>query len=349
MASQNIPIRAAAFTFEVSGFYSQADPTIFQVAPTIAAGDFWISKDGGGWNALTNTPTVITAGSVDTMVQFVLTATEMTADRVAVKWVDAAGAEWIAGAVTFYTAAVGADALARTTDVSAVETDTQDIQSRLPAALTANGNIKASLVEILTTALTETAGQIAAAFKQFFNIATPASTMDALVSVATATNLTNAPTNGDLTAAMKASVNAEADAALTDYDGPTNAELATALGTADDAVLTQLGLVKAKTDLIPASPAAVGDPMTLEVDAVDNLALATTAAAEIADKLLGRTPRGGADHATYNVGRSLGRVGNRVVLDVGTLTATVYQEDGTTPWFTFAFVLASRDALTEQS
>ena len=40
---------------------------------------------------------------------------------------------------------------------------------------------------------------------------------------------------------------------------PTNAELATALGTADDATLAQIALVKAKTDLIPASPAAVGD------------------------------------------------------------------------------------------
>lgn len=34
-------------------------------------------------------------------------------------------------------------------------------------------------------------------------------------------------------------------------DVPTNAELATALGTADDAVLAQVALVKAKTDLIP--------------------------------------------------------------------------------------------------
>jgi ribosomal protein L7Ae-like RNA K-turn-binding protein len=32
---------------------------------------------------------------------------------------------------------------------------------------------------------------------------------------------------------------------------PTNAELSTALGTADDAVLAQVALVKAKTDLIP--------------------------------------------------------------------------------------------------
>src|SRR3972149_4601557 len=48
-----------------------------------------------------------------------------------------------------------------------------DVQSRVPAALTANGNMKSSLMEILATALTETAGQITAAFKKFFNVATP--------------------------------------------------------------------------------------------------------------------------------------------------------------------------------
>lgn len=54
-----------------------------------------------------------------------------------------------------------------------VDTEIADIQARLPAALTANGNMKSSLVEILTTALTETVGQIAAAFKQFFDVVLP--------------------------------------------------------------------------------------------------------------------------------------------------------------------------------
>lgn len=49
---------------------------------------------------------------------------------------------------------------------------------------------------------------------------------------------------------------------------PTNAELATALGTADDAVLAQVALVKAKTDLIPASPAATGDIPTADITAI---------------------------------------------------------------------------------
>lgn len=86
--------------------------------------------------------------------------------------------------------------------------DTTNIKTRLPAALTAGGFMKASLEAILDSTFTEgAAGRIAAAFKQFFNIATPTSTMN------TITSLTNAPTAGDLTATMKASVTTAATAA----------------------------------------------------------------------------------------------------------------------------------------
>jgi hypothetical protein len=47
----------------------------------------------------------------------------------------------------------------------------------LPAALTANGNIKSSFVELITTALTEgAAGRLKAAFTTFFNVAAPVAT-----------------------------------------------------------------------------------------------------------------------------------------------------------------------------
>lgn len=69
-----------------------------------------------------------------------------------------------------------------------------------------SGVIKSNLAQILGTALTETAGQLAAAFKQFFNIGGPTSTMNLITGVTTTTNLTNAATAGDLTAAMKTSV-----------------------------------------------------------------------------------------------------------------------------------------------
>jgi ABC-type cobalamin/Fe3+-siderophores transport system ATPase subunit len=53
-----------------------------------------------------------------------------------------------------------------------------------------SGVVKSNLAQILGTALTETAGQIAAAFKKFFNIASPAATMDHLILVDTATDVT---------------------------------------------------------------------------------------------------------------------------------------------------------------
>lgn len=145
---------------------------------------------------------------------------------------------------------------------------------------------------ILGTVLTETAGQIAAAFKQFFDVASPTGNMKAITNVVTATNLTNAPTNGDFTATMKASINTEADTALADYDAPTHTELTNELATADDATLaaiaalnnlsqadvrsavglatanldtqlsaiddyidTEVAAIKAKTDNLPSDPA----------------------------------------------------------------------------------------------
>lgn len=60
-------------------------------------------------------------------------------------------------------------------------------------------------------------------------------------------------------------------------DLPTNAELATALASADDAVLAQVALVKAKTDLIPADPADASDiagsfaTVNTKLDTIDDL------------------------------------------------------------------------------
>lgn len=91
---------------------------------------------------------------------------------------------------------LGAPAGASTAaDIASVKTDTgTTIPGRLPAALAADGSIKASIQSFLGTAFTEgAAGRIAAAFKQFFNIASPAATMDHGILVDTATTLTNAP------------------------------------------------------------------------------------------------------------------------------------------------------------
>ena len=107
-----------------------------------------------------------------------------------------------------------------------IDTEITNIQSRLPAALTANGNMKSSLVEILTTALTETAGQIAAAFKQFFDVGTPTGTMKAITNVVTATNLT---TNNDKTGYSISGTKTTLDALNDVSTSQVNTEVDTAL------------------------------------------------------------------------------------------------------------------------
>lgn len=62
-----------------------------------------------------------------------------------------------------------------------VEDDTQDIQDRLPAALTANGNLKASFVELITTALTEGAtGRLKAALTTLLDVVSPVFTAESV-------------------------------------------------------------------------------------------------------------------------------------------------------------------------
>ncbi len=67
-------------------------------------------------------------------------------------------------------------------------------------AIDASGRVNAFLIGILTSVFTEGAlGRIAAAFKQFFNIATPAATMDHLILVDTASTAGAVTTNNDKT------------------------------------------------------------------------------------------------------------------------------------------------------
>lgn len=67
-----------------------------------------------------------------------------------------------------------------------------------------SGVVKANLVQILATALTETAGQIAAAFKQFFNVAAPTGTMNRITLVDTVTTVTGGATAASQTSILNA-------------------------------------------------------------------------------------------------------------------------------------------------
>lgn len=69
------------------------NPGNFKSSPTIAAGDFQVSKDGAAFANLTTLPSVAPAASQ--MVLITLSATEMNADNVVIRCVDqTASKEW---------------------------------------------------------------------------------------------------------------------------------------------------------------------------------------------------------------------------------------------------------------
>jgi len=88
----------------------QADTKLFKSSPTIAAGDFKVSTDGGALGNLTTLPVVTPAGSK--MIKVTLSATEMNGDNVTLIGSDAAGAEWTDFALNVQTSARQIDDLA---------------------------------------------------------------------------------------------------------------------------------------------------------------------------------------------------------------------------------------------
>lgn len=194
---------------------------------TPAAGDVRISKDGGATANVTNLPTAIAMGN-SAIWDFSLTLTEMSAAQImvtiadsATKAVDDTGfiietfgnasalfpfdlgtalSGQTLGTLTTYTGNTPqtGDAYARlgAPAGASASADIAAVKAVLPSALTSNGRMKSSLEAILDTAFTEgAAGRIAAAFKQFFNIASPAATMDHGILTDTTTTLTNAPSD----------------------------------------------------------------------------------------------------------------------------------------------------------
>lgn len=158
----------------------------------------------------------------------------------------------------------------------------------------------------------------------------PASTTNITAgTITTVTNLTNAPTNGDLTATMKASVNTEVDTAISDAALATAANLATVATYID----TEVAAIKAKTDNIPATPAATGDAMTL-TSGERNF---------VADALLNRNIAGGSS-AGRTVKQAVAVMRNKVEISGGILT--VYDTDDVTPLYTAAVTTAAGNPVT---
>jgi hypothetical protein len=173
---------------------------------TPATGDTKISKDGGNVANTTNNPSAV-GGTGSVMWTITLTATELQAAVVDLQIVDSATKAVEDQTLKIYTygnasAKVVVDwsdtvRMGLTALPNAAAEAAGGLFTRGTGAgqinQDANGRVDVSLKAILGTTITETAGQIAAAFKQFFDVASPTGTMKAL------TNVVSLTTNNDKT------------------------------------------------------------------------------------------------------------------------------------------------------
>lgn len=92
MPSTYVPAKVATEFITFIALVSQANQNVMQANPTIAAGDFKVSIDGGALTNLATLPTVTPAGGK--MVKVTLSTSEMAGANATVVCSDAAGAEW---------------------------------------------------------------------------------------------------------------------------------------------------------------------------------------------------------------------------------------------------------------
>lgn len=210
---------------------------------------------------------VISAGTVggvsvvgEVIAQFTIQATSALRPTIAGRTLDVsaggeAGVDWANVGSPTTTVGLSGTTVKTATDV---ETDTADIQSRLPAALV-SGRIDASVGAMAANVMTAAAAAADLTTELQSGLATAAA-LDAVdnfvdtevAAIKTVVDAIQAKTDNLPVDPADASVIAgrfdTLDTSVADL--PTNAELATALGTADDAVLAQVALVKTETDKI---------------------------------------------------------------------------------------------------
>jgi hypothetical protein len=245
-----------AFAFDVV-LFAQSDNQI-KTSPTIAAGDFVIAKasgtgDLGATANLTTLPSEVPASSG--IVKVWLSATEMEADRVFVKWHDASGAQWHGGAVEILTTGQTFDAM----------------DANIDTALTRMTADRAGYLDKLNVSGTLAHSDAANTYKADVSSLALETTAQ---SILTDTAEIGAAGAGLTALATQTSVN----------DLPTNSELATALASADDAVLAAIGLLNnlssaGAQSAAAAALAAYGAATGADVAALNDLSAADVRAA----------------------------------------------------------------------
>lgn len=261
MASTSPPKRNVAYTTYVS-LVSQANTKLFQTSVTLAAGDITVHKDGGGVANIGTLPTEIGTTGI---LPVVLTATEMDADVVTVRFRDASGSQWADLLLTIHTVARNFDDLATQTSVDDLPTNAELATSQAAAddatlaAIAALNNISTAQVN----------AEVDTALSDVGLTTTITGRVDAAVSTrASQASVDDLPTNAELATSQAAAddatlaaiaalnnlsaaqVNSEVDTALADYDAPTFAEL------------------DARTDAIDAALVVIDDFLDTEITAI---------------------------------------------------------------------------------
>lgn len=100
-APYNPPVKNEDFKVRIA-LEDMASPGSFKANPTIAAGDFKVSIDGGALANLTNLPAVEPASSI--WIEVYLTASEMNGDDIAIQAIDQTSPkEWSDWAISIIT------------------------------------------------------------------------------------------------------------------------------------------------------------------------------------------------------------------------------------------------------
>lgn len=211
----------------------------FLTNPTLAVGDVKVSLDGGALTNITTLPTVTPAASG--LVKVTLSQAEINADNVVVKFADAAGAEWCDNQCNFQTATRQLVDLATGAALTTVQADTDDIQTRLPAALVGgrmDSSVGAMAAAVLTAAAVATDAIDADA------LATDGinEIRDAIWDRATASLTTAGSIGKRLADDIDATISSRL--ATAGYTAPDNADIVTILGLVD----TEIGAIKTQTD-----------------------------------------------------------------------------------------------------
>jgi len=150
------PIKNSTFTFYIS-LVSQSDTNIFQTSVTLAAGDVIVYKDGVLDGNIDTLPTEIGSTGI---LAVALSADEMNANSVVVKFTDAAGSEWQDALVEIKTVvATTVSDFDDTTDTILIADNGITAAKIATDAITSDELAASALTEIftavLTTALTE--------------------------------------------------------------------------------------------------------------------------------------------------------------------------------------------------